>query len=231
MVANQESNAEEAKQYVPDVVCLYCHQEIHIPANTYAFFAGEIGCARCSRKHKVEIGGYDPPRSPYGGGASGRGKPATVPYFDSSGRLWTKGQGLLLSIEPIAPIEVVQGLKSPPVPEEPYRAVQGAIKCLEINEYESSAGRSRFAIQAALLEKGIPDMNVTAMVGRAENMKMLSAIAVSRCKACIFIGNSGSHPQVELIRRIGPEDALEGLRLARRVLLELYDPASITHED
>ena len=90
---------------------------------------------------------------------------------------------------------------------------------------------SRYAIQSSLLERGIPDMNVMKMVHRARADGLLSNIAVSRCEAVIFIGNSGGHPQIEMIRRIGPEDALEGLRLARRVLLELYDPASITDED
>ena len=90
MVAHQEDKTQEAMQYVPDVLCLYCHKEIHIPAATYTFHAGIIGCIQCSRKHKVEIGGYDPPRSIYVGGVEGRGMPTTTPSFDSSGRLLTK---------------------------------------------------------------------------------------------------------------------------------------------
>ncbi len=123
------------------------------------------------------------------------------------------------------------GFTSPPIPEEPHKAIQGAVKCLEIAEYESSAGRSRFAVQSALRQQGILDMNVMQMVHKAKAGGLLSDIAVSRCAAIVYMGNSGGHPQVELIRRIGTEDAIECLRLARRVLLELYDRESITDED
>lgn len=90
---------------------------------------------------------------------------------------------------------------------------------------------TRYAIQAALLDHGIPDLPVMDMVNKASHDGLLSTIAASRCRAVVFLGNSGGHPQVELIRRIGADDAVEGLRLARRVLLELYEPASITDED
>ena len=229
----QSLDGEEIKQYVPDVFCPYCSQEIHLDKVSYAFYDAESGCPHFGRRFHLKTGGFNPKRDPYvDRGARGPGAPTTVPYFDGASRLVTRGHGLLLAIEPIAPVEVVQGVKSPPVPEEAYKAVLGAIKCLEIAEYESSAGRSRFAIQAALLHMGIPDQkSVMSMVYRARDNGKLSDIAVSRCVACIFIGNSGGHPQVELIRRIGRDDAVEGLRLARRVLLELYDGPSITDEN
>ena len=89
----------------------------------------------------------------------------------------------------------------------------------------------RYAIQAALLEKGIPDRSPMDMVNLASQRKFLSDIAVNRCRALVFMGNSGAHPQANLLKGIGPEDTIEGIRLAKRVLLELFDAKAITYED
>ena len=69
------------------------------------------------------------------------------------------------------------------------------------------------------------------MVNVARSKELLSDIAVNRCRALVFMGNSGAHPQDDPLREIGPDDALEGLRLTRRVLLELYDSSALTADD
>ena len=78
---------------------------------------------------------------------------------------------------------------------------------------------------------GVSGQISRGMVDKAHSAGLLSEIAKNRCQACVSMGNSGSHPQYNLLKAIGPEDAIEAVRLARRVLLELYEPASITDED
>ena len=90
---------------------------------------------------------------------------------------------------------------------------------------------ARYTIQAALMDKEFEETSARGMVDKAHSAGLLSEIAKNRCKACVSMGNSGSHPQYNLLKAIGPEDAIEAVRLARRVLLELYEPASITDED
>ena len=229
MLTVLKESVEEERQFVPDVRCPHCSGFMKFPLPEYEFWEAVEVCEHCGRRSRVRIGGsvIVPSRI---AGQPNQYEEFTKPQLHPRTREELPG-GRLLSIESAAPVETVRGLNSPPIPLEPYEAAQEAIKSLEIGAYRAAASMSRYTIQSALLDKGTPDRRPMDMVNYARQHNLVSDIVVSRCRAIVYIGNSGAHPQADVLKNIGRQDAIEGLRLMRRVLLEIYDPQSLTSDD
>ena len=212
----------EAGVSVPGVRCPHCAGLMRFPMEEreYAYWDKVETCEHCRYRSHVRIGTVQ--RSITIGGPTSE---STTPVFARNGEMLPGGQ--LLSIDPLIAPEIVQGLDSPHIPEIPARAVQEAVRCMESSLGRPCAVMCRYTIQAALLDKGISNQSPIRMVNVARQRELLSEVTKSRCQVAIFIGNSGGHPQTDPLKEIGPEDALEALRLTRRVLLELYDPNAI----
>lgn len=229
MLAALEESIGEECQFVPDVRCPHCSGFMKFPVPEYEFWEAVEVCEHCGRRSRVRIGGFVIVPSII------VGQPERYEEFTKPRRHPLTGKellgGRLLSIESAAPVETVRGLNSPPIPPEPYEAVQEAIKSLETGAYRAAASMCRYTIQSALLDRGAPDQRPMDMINYAKQQGLVSDIVISRCRAIVYIGNSGAHPQADVLRNIGRQDAVEGLRLTRRVLLELYDPQSITSDD
>ena len=195
------------------VRCPYCDNSMAFSLPEYEFYDGVIGCEHCHRKSTIRIGGYywndigvtrrttEPRRY--------RGTPV------SGGRV--------LSIEPVAPADLVLSI-SKKVPAELLQDLDSAVKCFEIGEYRATAMLCRRSIQLALKIQGVPEDTPTRMINIARRQGLLSELAKKQSDAVTFMGNKAAHPQDDLLLNLSKSDALQGLQMVRRLLLELFDP-------
>ena len=223
MLHQDAIETQEAMKSVPNIACGHCGENLYYELPTYEYWDNLEVCRHCKRRFKLRIGTL------WIRQGQREGEGTTIPPFNSAGEM--RPGGVLLENTPVVAPEIVQGLNSPHIPSTVAQAMQEAIKGIEWGLCQSAAVMCRVALQAALLEKGIPESSPMRMIDTAKCQGLLSAIAVSRCRALVFIGNSGAHPQVDLLKNIGLDDVIEGAKLTKRVLLELFDPIAISNDD
>ena len=193
--------------------CPYCDRVMVFPLPEYAFYDGNIGCEHCHRKSHLRIGGY---YNSYGG------------TLDTSEPVWIGGRsvttgGRLLSIEPVVPTEIVVG-DSDKIPDGPRQDLESAVRCLEIGEFRATAMLCRRCVQSALKIKGIPENGPSKMINTARQRGTLSELARRQSDAVTFMGDKAAHPLDDPLLNLVESDARQGLRMVRRVLLELFEP-------
>ena len=198
--------------------CPYCDRIIELPLPEYEFYDDEIGCGHCHRKSHLKVGGYFK-WNPF----VEELKPTTNP-MQIGDRLLLGGR--LISIEPLIPPELVLGI-SDKIPGAPRRALESAVRCLEIGEYGAVAIFCRLSVQSALRDRGIGGTTPSGMINRANSQDLISDLAHKQSEAVTFMGNKSAHPNDDELLDVGESDARQGLQMIRRVLLELYDPGKL----
>lgn len=226
MVVNRNKSLDQSRSYkciqcnaamvlrVVRAQCPYCHRAIELPLPEYEFYDDEVGCGHCHRKSNLKVGGYYQWNS-----FAKELEPTTNPM--QIGGQWLPG-GRLISVEPLIPPELVLGI-SDKIPEAPRRALESAVRCLEIGEYGAVAVFCRLSVQSALSDRGIGGTTPSGMINRAKSQDWISDLAHKQAEAVTFMGNKSAHPNDNLLLDVGESDARQGLQMVRRVLLELYD--------
>ena len=166
------------------VKCPYCDKVMVFSLPEYAFYDGPVGCEHCHRKSRLRIGGYY--NGNYGGTLT-----TSEPVW-RGGRPLTPG-GLLLSIEPVVPTDLVLG-DSDKIPDGPRHDLESAVRCLEIGQFQATAMLCRRCVQSALKTKGIPEDAPSRMIDIARQQGTLSELANKQSDAVTFMGNKAAHP-------------------------------------
>ena len=152
---NQDAiETQEAMQQVPNIACGHCGENLYYELPTYEYWDNLEVCRHCKRRFRLRIGTLWIRRD------QREGEGTTIPLFNSAGEM--RQGGVLLENTPVVAPEIVRGLNSPHIPDTAAQAMQEAIKGIEWGLYQSAAVMCRVALQAALLEKGIPDSKCAA---------------------------------------------------------------------
>ena len=61
------------------------------------------------------------------------------------------------------------------------------------------------------------------MLNIAKDQGLISEMAYKQADAIKFMGNKSAHPIDDDLLNVGESDVRQGLQMARRVLLEVYD--------
>ena len=189
---------------MPYPICPYCGSPQEIDSETYYRYRGDIVCHHCKCRYYVEFGGYD-------------------------GNTLESSPKILEMPDKIAP-KLLEGLTGPSIPKELYSVYKDAAKCLGFGVPKGAAVLCRYVIQLALTIRHIPDNPAEKMVDIAATKGLLSPSATKQCKAVVFMGGKGGHPQANWVENVTPDDAHQSLLATKRVLLELFYPEGLRNE-
>lgn len=198
--------SKKLEPIMPYPICPNCGEPQAIDSETYYRYKGDIVCFNCKCRYYVEFGGYD--------GNNLESQPRIVEMPDK--------------IDP----KLLEGLIVPSIPKELYSVYKDAAKCLGFGVPKGAAVLCRYAVQLALIHKGIPDNRPEKMVdiATAKTPPLLSPLAIKQCKAATFMGGKAGHPQANWVQNITLDDAHQALLITKRVLLELFYPDGLRND-
>ena len=188
----------DLKFIMPYPRCPNCGSQQLLSSLTYGWYKGDVKCPDCKCTYHVEFGGID-------------------------GESLEESPKIVETPEKIDP-KLLEGLMVPTVPKELYSVYKDAAKCLGFGVPKGAAVLCRYVIQLALTLKDIPDNPAEKMVDIAAAKGLLSPSATKQCKAVVFMGGKGGHPQANWVENVTPDDAHQSLLATKRVLLELFYP-------
>ncbi len=195
-----DNTIQRLRWIMPYPRCPHCGSIQLLESDTYRSYRGEITCFDCKGKYYVEFGD----------------------------NVRVSGHTLISPPRPMGDPQLLKGLM-PILPNAIYVVYEEATRCLAFGVPRGAAVLCRYAVQLALILKGIPDKQPEEMVNIAavKNPPLLSEIAVRQCRAATFMGGKAGHPQSNWAENIGENDAKQALLASRRVLLELFNPSSL----
>ncbi len=224
-LAQEHEEVYEVK-YVPDLQCsnLKCGQEIQLDSYTYAWYDGELVCPHCRCTLNVKIGDWE--EMPIVGGRLRR----TVPFGNSRGGRLLEPPTFVREAN-FVPTGMDEGIGEN-VPSDIRKAFKEAIdayneRYLTASDFGAVAERCRYALEAALMERGVSKGLLRQMVERASDQGLISDDDVK--DICLFVarrGGDGAHPQVNASRRVTRGDALTAIGETADVLRYLYPPVT-----
>lgn len=185
---------------MPYPICPNCGATQVLDSNTYFGYKGEVTCSKCKCVYHIELCVFD----------NHLERPLTIVEMPDK-------------VDP----KLLEGLTVPVIPKDLYSVYHDAARCLGAGVPKGAAVLCRYAIQAALILKDIPEDNVEKMINIANARGLLSPLGINQCKAAAFMGGKGGHPQANWLDNIGVDDARQALLITKRVLLELFNPDSL----
>ncbi len=209
---DQEPIVEETT-YVPDLGCPACGKAIYLDAQLYAFGLFDVRCDGCFALLGVKIGDeyYD--------------RRAQTHYEAIRPRDGLTGGRLLetpVIKEPSVrvPQEFLQVFQHIRLPQDVRRRMEIVVAHFADGQYEASVAMGcRGAVQAALMDQGIPDAKITAMVHEARKVKLLNGYVAYCCEAVVTAGGESAHAAE---RPGGRREALATIAQTAVVLGRLY---------
>lgn len=129
--------------------------------------------------------------------------------------------GMMLESEPLIDPEFVEGLHSG-IPEQPIGDYYEALTCLVYKAFKASAVMQRRSLQGALLAKKVPENTPMRMIQWAQSNGMLSPRQLNLANTVTFFAGKGAHPEDVDINNIGELEAIQGLRVTKTLLLQLF---------
>lgn len=222
----QEHEEEQEVTYVPDLYCSNpkCEQEIQLDSYTYAWYNGELGCPHCRCTLIVKIGDWE--EIPYTGGRL----PRTVPFSNSRGGRLLESPTLVREAN-FVPLGMDEGIGEN-VPADIRKAFKEAMdayneRYLTGSDFGAVAERCRYALEAALIERGVSKGLLREMADRASEQGIITDDVVRNiCLVVARRGGDGAHPQVNNARRITLANALTVIGETVDVLRHLYPPVT-----
>ena len=198
-----EVQIKERKYIMPLPKCYHCAHEEEFDLRTYGYYKGPVTCEQCKKRYYVEFGNK-----------------TDTEQWDRTG----PGGQLLSPIRPVGNPDLLEGLQGLPIPESVLKDFEDASHCVDYGIPRAAAVICRSAVQGALLEKGVPDKAPQDMVNKARNEGILSETVMHLCRAAVFLGGKGGHPQIAWTDEIGHQEAQQALLVTQRVLMELFPP-------
>ena len=200
--------AKDIVPIMPYPICPHCGTAQTLDQRTYGRWKGVVTCYECKGRYEVEFAGT-----------------LVKTYMGQIGRsLQGYGGVMVTSPKPLGDQTLLVGLSSPPIPPEVYRDFEDAVSGLATSPPRMVAVHCRHIVQQALLLKGVPDRPPEEMVNIARQKDWLSEIALRSCRAAVFLGGKGAHPQQIWTDQVGPDEAKQSVLTTKRVLLELFNP-------
>ena len=159
---------------------------IYLDAELYEFGDFDVRCAGCFALIGVRIGGGQ--WSPYMG-ATETTRP--VPGV-AGGRLLDTP---VVKESPVrVPQEFLQVFPHESLPQDVRRRMGIVVAHFAAGHYKASVAMGcRGAVQAALIDRGIPDAKITAMVQEARKAKLLGGFVSYCCEAVVAAGGESAH--------------------------------------
>ncbi|MDA0265268.1 MAG: hypothetical protein O2803_14140, partial [Chloroflexi bacterium] len=206
-----EVSFEDFEPIMPYPICPHCGTTQQLDERTYGRYKGPITCYACKGRYTVEFAGE-----------------LFRDLLGQNQRSLQGNGGVMISPpQPLGDQTLLLGLSSPPLPTEMYRAFADAVTGLATSPPTMVAVLCRYIVQSALLIKGIPDEPPAKMVNLAAQRSLLSEMALQSCRAAVFMGGKGAHPQQDWVYQVGLDDAKQAVLATKRVLLELFNPDAV----
>ena len=195
---------EDFEPIMPYPDCPHCGARKELSLTDYGHYEGPVTCYECKGRFHIEYGTRRPSLlGPVHGGE------------------------LLSPPRPLGDQTLLVGLSSPPIPTEMYRDFQDAVTGLATSPPRMVAVHCRHIVQQALLLKGVADRPPEEMVNIARQKDWLTEIALRSCRAAVFLGGKGAHPQQNWKDQVGPDEAKLAVLATKRVLQDLFNPSVV----
>lgn len=191
--------------------CPHCGQLQILDVDTFRYFEGKLTCHACKGRYHVRFGDVR--------GTDGWGLPTNM----------TQGGITMLSEpKPLGDPELLKGLDVPAVPKELYQDFEDAVNGLGNSPARAVAVLCRYAVQRALMLKGVPDEAPEKMVNIARQKVLISEKAMRQAMAAVFLGGKGAHPQSHWTEQVEENDAKQAVLVTRTFLIELFIPGGLS---
>ena len=92
----------------------------------------------------------------------------------------------------------------------------------KVQSYKSSLVMCGRCMQAALLEKGVPDQGLESMINEAKDLGIITEELQQEAHAVKFFRNTGAHPKNPALRNVTPIQAMMGIEVTKEFLKHLY---------
>ena len=105
-----------------------------------------------------------------------------------------------------------------------------AARDYKVQSYKSSLVMCARCMQAALLEHGITDKGLEAMLEEAKNTGVVTEELYQEANAVKFFRNTGAHPKNPALRNVTPIQAMMGIEVTKEFLKYLYPEKQIASQ-
>ena len=97
-----------------------------------------------------------------------------------------------------------------------------AARDYKVQSYKSSLVMCGRCIQAALLERNVPDQGLEDMIDEAKDLGTITEELQQEAHAVKFFRNTGAHPKNPALRNVTPIQAMMGIEVTKEFSKHLY---------